>query len=80
MAANIFRRDTVTGAEWHTRKGSQGAPTKPDEIKNTYTVIIHMTEQEYNKFMEAKGYLKASAFGRIILFLGLESYLNQTIG
>lgn len=83
MATNTFTRTTVDGKKtMYTRKGTQGAPTKPNEIKNLYTVVIHMTETEYKRFIEAKQttYMKSSAFGRIVLFLGLESYLNQTIG
>ena len=80
MAYNVYKRVTVDGKTTrYNRKGTQGAPTKPEEIKNTYTVIIHMTKRDYKRFMEAKGYMKSSAFGRLILFLGLDSYLNQTI-
>jgi len=81
MASNVYTRKTADGkTAAYTRKGTQGAPIKSDEIKNVYTITIHMTEQEYMRFMEAKSYMKKSAFGRIILFLGLDSYLNQIIG
>ena len=83
MASNTYQRTTVDGKiTLYTRKGTQGAPIKPDNVKNLYTVVVHMTEQEYNRFIEAKekAQMKSSAFGRIVLFLGINNYLNQTIG
>lgn len=80
MANNTYTRTTITGASQHTRKGTQGAPHKSDELKEDHTVVIHMTKADYQKFVGAMGSMKKSAFGRLIIFAGLESYLNQTNG
>lgn len=44
MASNIYQRTTVTGTTWHTRKGTQGAPKKPEELKKVYKTYT-MTKQ-----------------------------------
>jgi len=75
-----YTRKTISGEQQYRRVTKQGAPRKPDELKEKYTVIIHMTKSEYDNFMRAKSDMKASAFGRLILFFGLESYLNQIDG
>lgn len=80
MSNNTYTRTTITGATQHTRKGTQGAPIKADELKEDCTVVIHMTESDYQRFIKAKGNMTNSAFGRLIVFAGLESYLSQTIG
>lgn len=82
MASRTVTRKDVTGTITEHARSKQGAPCKPDELKEMYPVTIYMTKSDYEKYTEAQknSSMKKSAFGRLIIFFGLEDYLNQTIG
>lgn len=82
MASKTYIQHFADGTSKLLRRKKQGAPNKPDEMKNECTVIIHMTKAEYQQFVDAqeKSYLKKSAFGRLVLQIGICNYLNQING
>jgi hypothetical protein len=76
MASKTYTQPTATGNITMVRSTKQGAPEKPDDFKNSCTVSIHMTQQDYNQFIEAqrKSNMNKSAFGRLALGLGIDLF------
>jgi len=82
MAKVLYTQHLADGTTKTMRHATkQGSRFKPDEAKNSYTIVVHMTKADYEKFVSAQrqSSMKMSAFGRIVFFLGINSYLNQII-
>ncbi len=75
MASSTFIRHTIHGSNLVRRAKRQGAPKKPDEMKNDATIIVHTRKASKARFLEAKRKfdgMSQSAFGDLVIFYGLE--------
>jgi hypothetical protein len=74
MAANTYTQQYADGtSEKMHRIKKQGAPNKPDSLRRTKTIIAHVTESEYRKFIEMKQrwFLSASNFASLVISVGI---------
>lgn len=77
MASLIHTRYYVDGNSRAVRRiTKQGRKSMPTELRRTQTIIIYTTKSEKDKFLveKSKSSMSQSAFGDLILFLGLERY------